>query len=501
MKRLAAICALAAATFAIAAPAGGQESHPGAAKALAQAKRAASQPPAAQTPGELTPVLIRLSQALPRLEGDERRIANSILARPDDRRHDRYGDGYTVPEPDASPACAGTFCVHWVRRSKDAPRLRDSNGTTDGDGVPDYVEKVLATGEESFEVENNDLGWTAPEGDGDRGGGTGVDRTDAYLLELDGAYFGYSSPDEGQGGDEHKQAYLVLDNDYREFVGGGLRAIEALQVTFAHEYNHVLQFAYDSREDLWMFEATATWMEEQVYPTINDYRHYLPPFARNSRVPLTRNDITGTKIYGAAVWNHYLAGTGSPDEVRNAWANSDSVDPPHRSVAAYDSVLPGGGGDHAFAALGKKFIEFASVTAEWRSYPGEFPDAAKQPDMKRVAELRRGKAREIRLDHLAYALLKVRPRLAQHDLELRVRAPAGTLSGIDLVGRRGVATSGDLESNPVRLADGGKDTASLAGDDYSRVTAVIVNADARVTSNGHYARDGQRYRVKLVRAD
>src|SRR5215211_461518 len=499
MKRLAAICALAAATWAIAAPAGGQEPDPHAAKVLAQAKRAASQLPAVQAPGELTPVLIRLSQALPRLEGADRRIANSILARPDDGRHDRYGDGFTAPEADASPACNDNFCVHWVHRSKDAPKLRDSNGTTDGDGVPDYVEKVLATGEDSFDVENNELGWTAPEGDGDRGG-AGVDRTDAYLLELDGAYFGYSSPDEGQGGDEHKQAYLVLDNDYREFAGGGLTATEALQVTFAHEYNHVLQFAYDSREDVWMFEATATWVENEVYPSIDDYLHYVPAFARNSRVPLTGNDVQGLKIYGAAVWNHYLAGTGSPDDVRDAWANSDSVDPPHRSVAAYDSVLPGGSGDHPFAALGKKFIEFASATAEWRSHPGEFPDAAKQPNMKRVAELRRGKAREIRLDHLAYALLKVRPRLARHRLELRVRAPAGTLSGIDLVGRRGVATSGNLESNPMRLADGGADSASLAGDDYSRVTAVIVNADARLTNNGHYARDGQRYRVKLVRA-
>ena len=500
MKRLVAICALAVASCALAAPATSQESHPRAAAALAQAKRAATQPPVGQSPGELTPALIRLSQALPRLEGEDRRVANSILARPDDGRHDRYGDGYTAPEATASPACDDNFCVHWVKRSKDAPRRRDSNGTDDGDGVPDYVEKVLATGEESFDRENGDLNWTAPVGDGSRGGGTGIDKTDVYLLELDGAYFGYSSPDEGQGGADSKQAYLVLDNDYREFVGGGLTAIEALRVTFAHEYNHVLQFAYDSREDLWMFEATATWMEEQVYPTINDYLHYVPAFARNSRVPLTGNDITGAKIYGAAVWNHYLAETDSAALVREAWAGSATADPPHRSVAAYDSAL-GGGSDHLFGELGETFMEFASATAEWRSHTHDFADAARLPDMKRVAELRRGKVRTVQLDHLAYALLKIPARVAHHDLELRVRAPAGTRSGIDLVGRRGVATSGDLESNVVPLIDGGDGSASLNGDDYSRVTAVIVNADARVTNHGGYGKDAQSYRVKLVRAD
>ena len=74
----------------------------------------------------------------------------------------------------------------------------------------------------------------------------------------------------------------------------------------AHEYNHVLQFAYDSQEDTWMFESTATWMEDEVYPEINDYLRYVPSFASASRrTPLTGN-AGGLKIYGAAVWNHFL---------------------------------------------------------------------------------------------------------------------------------------------------------------------------------------------------
>ncbi len=37
--------------------------------------------------------------------------------------------------------------------------------------------------------------------------------------------------------------------------------IESMQVTAAHEYNHILQFNYDLFEQVWMYESTATWVE------------------------------------------------------------------------------------------------------------------------------------------------------------------------------------------------------------------------------------------------
>jgi hypothetical protein len=493
MKRLVAACTVAtAAVAALAAPATAAGPHPRADAALAEAKRAVAEPPAAQAPAELTPVLIRLSQALPRLEGHDRKVANRILARPSDPKDP---DSYQVDEADESPACDADFCVHWVDRTKDKPDPADS----DLDDIPDYVESVLATAGESFAVENNDLGWTEPAGDGSRGEGTGTDKTDAYLLELNGTYFGYTSPDGGQGGKTSRHAYLVLDNDYEEFAEPGFTELEALQVTFAHEYNHVLQFTYDSLEDLWMFEATATWMEEQVYPDVDDYLTYLPAFARSSRLPLTGNDATGLKIYGSAVWNHFLAETGSPDLVRDAWDHSDSLPAfRHLSVAAYDSAL--GGGGNPFATLGRKFIEFAAATAEWRS-SSDFPDAAGHPDMKRTAQLELGPSRTIALDHLSYVLAEVPAQLAAHDLKLRVSAPDGTRTGIDLVGRTGSPTGGVVTSTPLKLRSGGRGSVSLSAGEYDRVTAVIVNADARVNGTGQYTRNSQPFRVKLVRTD
>jgi len=61
----------------------------------------------------------------------------------------------------------------------------------------------------------------------------------------------------------------VVDDDYAEY--GYDDSLDPLDVTAAHEYNHVLQYAYDALQDKWMFESTATWMEEKVFPDIDDY--------------------------------------------------------------------------------------------------------------------------------------------------------------------------------------------------------------------------------------
>lgn len=469
---------------------------------LDQAKDALAEP-SAMPSRDLTLVLVKLSQAIPDLDGSERRTANKILARPDDGPADRYGDGYTVPEAAVSPECVVHFCVHWVDTSKDAPEPDDINTTDDGDGVPDYVEEVLDSAADSYGVENTTLGWIEPLGDDDRGEADspmGTDRTDIYLLDIDRRYYGYASPDEGQGAATATQAYLVLDDDYKRLASPPeFTAIEAMQVTMAHEYNHVLQFAYDSQEDLWMFESTATWMENEVYPAIDDYLGYLPFYAANSRIPLTGNSDDFLKIYGAAVWNHYLAETEDPAIVRDAWDASDTVDPEHLSVAAYDDALGGTGSPFGF--LSKTFIDFAGSTAEWRGLPAVYPDAADHPDMKRVGKrLKLNKTRKITLDHLAYALVDVSPNLAEDDLQLRVKSPDGTYSGIDLIGRRGNAESSDVDFNTESLPAGGSGETVLFADTYGRVTALVVNADARVKNSGSYKRENQKYKLKLVRA-
>jgi hypothetical protein len=444
---------------------------------------------------EPTLVLAELAQAMPALDPDDRRAAEAIFARPDDGAADRYGDGYTVPEDPQSPDCTANFCVHWVDSGIDRPPLDDDNATSPGDGVPDQVEDVQESAEDSYTAENTTLGWVEPKSDGTRGGG-GTGLTDIYLLETNGRYYGYSSPDEGQSATTSKFGYVVLDDDYDEFVTSQTNELEAMQVTMAHEYNHVLQFTYDSSEQLWMLESTATWMEEQVYPAIDDYLGYIRSYARTPAVPLTSSG--GARIYGEAVWNHYLTATDGVTAIRTAWEDSDTVTPAHLAAAAYDSAV--GGSGNPFDVLGDRFIGFAGAAAEWRAMPLTFPDAENYPNVDRRGRMDAdGSAERVRLDHLGFVLFKVPVSVAAGDaVVLKGRGPTGTHYGIALVARTGTATGG-IVTNITDSADaGGADSVTLPQGSYDRVTAVLANADARVNGARQYRRDDQNFRLKLA---
>ncbi len=167
---------------------------------------------------------------------------------------------------------------------------------------------MLKIAEHVHEVENGKLGWREPKSDGRKGGGVG--KTDIYLSQIGGELFGYAAPDRGQASKQHPMprrlhGYLVLDNDYSAFEFPGTSAADDLEVTLAHEYNHILQFGYDAFQDAWFAESTATWMEDQVYPHIDDYLRYVRRWVKRWDTPLTTSSI---KEYGSAVWNH-VAGT------------------------------------------------------------------------------------------------------------------------------------------------------------------------------------------------
>ena len=299
---------------------------------------------------EATIALRDLAIALPALTGAERRRAAELLARPTDPdRGDYFG-----PEADASPICDARFCVHWSRREGDRPL---SQG---------YIDQVVAAADETYAVENGELGWREPKPDGSRGSraGEGAEgQTDVYIAGLARRLYGFASTDPGQNG-ARRSSYLVVDNDYAGFSGA---PVELMRATVAHEYNHVLQYGYDTFEQVWMFESTATWMEEQVYPGVDDYLNYLSTFAATSQVPLTKPEF---KVYGSAVWNHWLTARLGAETVRDAWARSTDVNPRHFAVAAYGRAIEENGG----GSFSRQFGKFAIETSEWIG-SNAFPDA------------------------------------------------------------------------------------------------------------------------------
>jgi hypothetical protein len=437
---------------------------------------------------QLTPLLKQLAIRLPHLRGAERRRAESLLARPTDGNADPQANGWTVPEASNSPACSDHYCVHWVDSSPDAPNLTDA----DGNGVPDYVDSVIATAEHVHSVENDQLGWRAPKGDGTLGGGTGVDKTDIYLNQLGGTgIYGYSAPDPNQGitsRDHSTFAYTVIDNDFQKSEFPQYASpLTPLQVTVAHEYNHLLQFNYDTLQDTWMLESTAVWMEGKVYPEAHDYLQYLPGWVGLTTVPITSfngdnpNDRNNVKVYGSSVWNKYLDAKYGQDIVRNAWEGSLAAK--SFAVGAYDAAIR----QHGGSGFQDDFDRFAAATAEWQAVNSGFPEGALYPDVDRAGSFRvDGQGGSTRLNHTTYALVDVASSSASR-IKFSMAAPAGTAAAVALVGRTGGLPGGNMTLALHEMPAGGTGTVILTHPSrYARITAVLINSDAK-TSGGSSA--------------
>ncbi|MFL5875990.1 MAG: MXAN_6640 family putative metalloprotease [Solirubrobacteraceae bacterium] len=419
-----------------------------------------------------------LAPAVPSLDSSAQKPFIAPQARPTEPRlrptdkQDPNRNAYTVPQAPGSPACSPQFCVHWVAEGLDAPDLTDS----DGDGTPDFVERVLKVAERVHEVENEKLGWREPKSDGKEGGAKG--KTDVYLSQIGGELFGYAAPDRGQATKQHRiprrlHGYLVLDNDYSAFEFPGTKPIDDLEVTIAHEYDHILQFGYDAYQDPWFAESSATWMEDQVYNRINDYLRYVRRWVKLFDTPLTTNSI---KMYGSAVWNQWLARRYGRAIVRRAWAGAIHGKPGGFSVSSYERAIR----DAGRSTVSRDFTRFAAAVAEWRTGRG-FRESRIYPDMPREGRLPlNGQHLTRLLNHTTFELLRVRARGGHAVVVVHLTAPRGTSTGLALVGRIGSEKRGHAVTRinfkrgggrlRVRLPDPGR---------FKRITAVVVNADAR----------------------
>ena len=160
-------------------------------------------------------------------------------------------------------------------------------------------------------------------------------------------------------------AYCVVDNDYAESIFSNHTPIGNLEVTLAHEFFHAVQFSYDFGEDTWLMEGTATWMEDQVYDSINDNRQYL----QNSPlkypwVPLDHSHKCCFQ-YGSWIWFRYLSESISPAVIQQIWNRADAAPsgPDNYSIEAIPHVLT----SHGTRFRGKAFADFAV----WNEIPGK----------------------------------------------------------------------------------------------------------------------------------
>ena len=238
---------------------------------FARKSQAAARRQAATNGREATLVLRDLRLVMDDLSPADQKRAKALLARPTEGAGDPSGDGYSVAE--ATPVCGTTVCVHYVTSTADAPPSTDTNPAN---GVPDEVDRALATAEDVNSTYVS-AGYRRPDSDGALGGGT--DKVDVYLADVgtQGLY-GYCTTDQPEKNDGtfNYWAYCVIDDDFSTGQFGTRNSpVDGQRVTLAHEYFHAAQFAYDAGEDGWIMEATATWAEERLYDGIDDNRQYI----------------------------------------------------------------------------------------------------------------------------------------------------------------------------------------------------------------------------------
>ena len=278
-------------------------------------------------------------------------------------------------------------------------------------------------------------------------------------------------------------------------------------MTLAHEYNHILQFGYDFNQDTWFLESTAVWMEGKVFPAALDYLQYLPGWVQLTTLPLTTfngtdpNDRHNLKVYGTAVWNKWLDAQFGPDVIRGAWESSLSTTPSSFAVAAYDSSIRQHGGQ----GFADQFDRFAAATAEWQASNSGFPEGSLYPDVERAGNITvNGAGGTTKLNHTTYTLLNIPPTSAPQ-IRLGMSAPAGTAAAVAIVGRTGAAPGGTENGLLKELPKGGAGSVTIANpSQYSRLTAVLVNSDAKltgaaapITGDFVYAHDNQAYYARV----
>ncbi|MBL8783903.1 MAG: hypothetical protein JNJ59_03290 [Deltaproteobacteria bacterium] len=215
---------------------------------------------------------------------------------------------------------------------------------------------VLHELETAWRIEVDEIGWAAPLDDHGTCGDDGA--FDAFLWrDFPYAYVDVLDDNPLTAWDDG-YPYMVID-PFNEFGGNELPA------TVAHEFNHACQAAYDWNDVTFIYEATSTFMEDEVHDGHNSYATLLFDFQGHPDWSIDRNDDYETwYMYGAMLWLRYLRDRffeGRPEFIVRLWEGMRS--PPGRNEPDYvDSV------DALLAPFGRSFADTVLEFARWRWY-------------------------------------------------------------------------------------------------------------------------------------
>ncbi|MBT3229766.1 MAG: T9SS type A sorting domain-containing protein [Candidatus Marinimicrobia bacterium] len=191
----------------------------------------------------------------------------------------------------------GHFRIHFTRTGENAV------ANTGVSGTPSYVYEAALAADSAYTVIVNNLGFLPPLPDD----GIDGDELDLYIRDWNGSYYGMTY----FGNSAPSITYLVIDNDYVE-SSYATKGLDALRVTIAHEFFHMVQLRYaypfePVSSNAYWYEISSTWMEEKCYPQVDDYHAYVADNFRQSNFPSLNDDRYGFAFaYGHGLFGQIL---------------------------------------------------------------------------------------------------------------------------------------------------------------------------------------------------
>lgn len=260
-------------------------------------------------------------------------------------------------------------------------------------GIPDYIYMAGRIFEEVYTHTVTELGFDPPVSDDTVGGGTGL--VDVYFIH--GAFYGATMIDSLMLTTPYTAtAYIFMENDYEGFVGYENNRLDALRVTAAHEFFHVVQFAIDvlEMEDIfgdanpaWM-EMTATFMEEEHFDNVDDYYNYLPFYYAFPQWSLrTGTSLVSPEIYyyrnlhmyGSVLFPIFLAEMFGPGMIKNIWDRCGMISGPNWWTAADQAIKAESGNSLTLRSVFGEFALWNLFTGEWARPGYYFPEGNQYP--------------------------------------------------------------------------------------------------------------------------
>lgn len=291
-----------------------------------------------------------------------------FLKRPNDTTNTIFAgsDRFYLPPPIQTfepgiatyPSIGGKFKFWYVDHT-----TPDASGNIHA-ATLDYVKSMASAFDAVYQTTITDMGYPVPPDDSTVDSNGGDSKMDIYIMDC-GAYFlyGYAVPDLNQ---RISPSFMVMDNDFSEFTTETTSEEEAMQVTAAHEYHHVVQFGINLYTDDWIIEATSTWMEDQVFDDIDDNLQYLNTSTGFFPNPHRSLD-SSFQLYNSWIWLEYMETNWGQDSVKSIWV--DYLSSTDSSYTAVSDVLHNEG-----STLRQAFSEFAKVNYTQKDFYANHQD-------------------------------------------------------------------------------------------------------------------------------